>query len=103
VETLDIFPTLCDLAGLPIPDFVDGVSLRPLLEEPSLPGHPAFSYNARAKTIHTGTHRLILHNDGHAELYDHASAAKETKNIAATEPALVEQLSTQLKKRLNRE
>ncbi len=98
-ETLDVFPTLCDLAGLPIPDFVDGVSLRPLLENPSLPGHPAFSYNARAKTIRTDTHRLILHNDGYAELYDHTSAEKETKNIAETEPALVEELSNQLKKR----
>ena len=71
VETLDLFPTLCDLAGLPQPDFVDGVSLRPLLEDPSADGHPAISYSGGAKTIRTDVHRLILHNSGHAELYDH--------------------------------
>ena len=103
VETLDVFPTICDLAGLPLPDFVDGVSLRPMLEEPASPGHPALSYGGRAKTIRTDTHRLILHNDGHVELYDHTSAEKETKNIAEANPALVEDLRARLEKRLNRE
>ena len=101
VETLDMFPTLCDLAGLPIPDFVDGVSLRPLLEDPASPGHPAISYNPAARTIRTDTHRLILHKDGYAELYDHTSAEKETRNIAQAHPALVEELSTYLQKRLS--
>tara|TARA_R110002049_G_scaffold130861_4_gene289431 strand:- start:61 stop:1467 length:1407 start_codon:yes stop_codon:yes gene_type:complete len=35
VEQVDIYPTLCELAELPIPDQVQGVSLRPWLEEPS--------------------------------------------------------------------
>ena len=82
VETLDIFPTLCDLAGLPRPDFVDGVSLRPLLEAPASAGHPAISYGGGATTIRNDTHRLIVHKDGHVELYDHRSTEKETKNIA---------------------
>ena len=34
VELLDIFPTLCDLAGLPIPDDLEGTTLRPILENP---------------------------------------------------------------------
>ena len=102
VETLDVFPTLCDLAGLPVPDFVDGVSLRPLLEDPASPGHPAISYSGSARTIRTDTHRLILHKDGYAELYDHTAAEKETRNIAQANPALVEELSTYLQKRLSR-
>ena len=89
VETLDVFPTLCDLAGLPMPDFVDGVSLRPLLDDPASPGHPAIAYSRSARTIRTETHRLIVHNDGYAELYDHTSAAKETKNVAGTHASLV--------------
>ncbi len=103
VETLDVFPTLCDLAGLPIPDFVDGVSLRLLFEDPSSPGHPAISYSGSSKTIRTDTHRLILHKDGYAELYDQSSAEKDTKNIAKEHPALVKDLSTYLQKRLNRQ
>ncbi|MEM9481487.1 MAG: sulfatase [Verrucomicrobiota bacterium] len=36
VELLDIFPTLCDLAGIPTPDQVEGRSLVPLLHDPSV-------------------------------------------------------------------
>jgi iduronate 2-sulfatase len=103
VETLDLFPTLCDLAGVAMPDFVDGISLRPLLDNPAGSGHPAISYGGSAKTIRTDTHRLILHKNGYAELYDHTSADKETKNVAEANPALVKDLSTYLQKRLNRE
>ncbi len=101
VETLDVFPTLCELAALPQPDFVHGVSLHPLLEEPASPGHPAISYGRGAKTIRTDTHRLIVHNGGHVELYDHTSAEEETKNVAEANPALVEELSARLEERLN--
>ncbi len=101
VETLDLFPTLCDLAGLPLPDFVDGVSLRPLLADPAERGHPAISYGGSASTIRTDNHRLIVHKNGHAELYDHTSAEKETKNIAEAHPALVKELKNRLQVRLN--
>jgi len=39
VEVVDVYRTLCDLMGVPLPDDdvpLDGVSLRPLLEDPSL-------------------------------------------------------------------
>ena len=100
VEALDIFPTLCELAGLPKPDFVQGVSLRPLLDDPNAPGHPAISYTPKAKTVRTDTHRLILHQDGYAELYDHRSPAGETENTAAANEALVEEMTALLKDRL---
>lgn len=35
VEFVDIYPTLCDLAGLPKPDVLEGTSLAPILEDPS--------------------------------------------------------------------
>jgi iduronate 2-sulfatase len=100
VETLDVFPTLCELTGLPKPDYTHGVSLQPLLDDPAAPGHPAIAYRNEAQTIRTKTHRLILHKDGYAELYDHTSVAKETKNIAESNSQLVKQLSKQLKDRL---
>ena len=100
VESLDVFPTLCELAGLPKPDFVHGISLRPLLDDPDFDGRPAIGYVRDARTIRTKTHRLILHDDGYAELYDHTSAEKETKNIAASNPLLVAQLVDRLEGRL---
>ena len=35
-EFVDIFPTLCDLASLEIPTYLDGVSLVPLMKNPKL-------------------------------------------------------------------
>lgn len=102
VETLDVFPTLCELAGVPVPDFVHGASLRPLLEDPAAPGHAAVSYTPRAKTVRTDRHRLILHNDGNVELYDHATPEGETKNVAAAMPEAARELTELLQARLSR-
>ncbi len=100
VETVDLFPTLCDLTGIAKPNFVAGTSLLAILENPQASGHPAISYFKNAQTIRTDTHRLILHKNGFAELYDHKSTAKETKNIATENEALVAELTKQLQKRL---
>lgn len=35
VEFIDIYPTLSELAGLPVPDVLQGVSLVPILQDPS--------------------------------------------------------------------
>ncbi|MGQ9913273.1 MAG: sulfatase [Thermogutta sp.] len=102
VETLDVFPTLCELAGVPTPDFVHGTSLRPLLEDPAAPGHAAVSYTPGAKTVRTDRHRLILHKDGGVELYDHAAPEEETKNVAAEMPEAVRELKELLQSRLSR-
>jgi arylsulfatase A-like enzyme len=40
VSGVDIFPTLCGYAGIPIPEGLDGQNLRPLIEDPALPGRP---------------------------------------------------------------
>lgn len=41
VETVDLFPTLVDLAGLPPLPVSDGTSLRPWLRDPAAPSRPA--------------------------------------------------------------
>ena len=41
VETVDLFPTLVDLAGLPPLAVSDGTSLRPWLVDPAAPSRPA--------------------------------------------------------------
>jgi iduronate 2-sulfatase len=107
VETLDIFPTLCELTGLPQPSSLDGVSLVPMLLSSKHAGHAAISYTAKAKTIRTDTHRLILHNDGFAELYEHRLAEEENvdaeaMNIAKERPAIVAELSAILNQRVRK-
>ena len=43
VESIDVYPTLCDLAGLAKPDHVEGMSLVRVLEDPEAP-HRDFVY-----------------------------------------------------------
>ena len=100
VETLDLFPTVCDLAGLDKPDFLQGQSLVPILKNPQAKGHPAIAYRGSAQTIRTSTHRLIAHRGGEFELYDHTSSGGETKNLAAAQPDKAAALLKQLQDRL---
>ena len=100
VETLDIFPTLCDLTGVEVPQFAQGVSLKEILENPNTTGHPAIAYKNRVSTIRTTTHRMTLHEDGFTELYDHTTAENETKNVADKHPELVEELKNVLKAKI---
>lgn len=99
VETVDLFPTLCDLAGFDVPNYVDGESLRPILENPDAPGDVAVSYT-NAKTLRTDRYRLIAHPSGDFELYDHESDAGETENIAGENPEIVEELGRRLSEKL---
>ncbi|GAB5561407.1 MAG: sulfatase [Synoicihabitans sp.] len=41
VELVDLYPTLCDLAGLDLPDHLEGTSFRPVLENPERKWKPA--------------------------------------------------------------
>lgn len=99
VETLDVFPTLCELVGIPAPESLHGVSLKPILSTPVAPGHDAVSYG-KARSIRTDTHRLIAHPDGYCELYDHRSPQQETRNVADEQPELVKELLAKLNSRL---
>ncbi|MEJ6648391.1 MAG: sulfatase [Akkermansiaceae bacterium] len=96
-ETIDLFPTLCDLTGLKKPGYLDGDSLLPQLKDAGAPSdNAAISYSNRARTLRTATHRLIAHKDGHLELYDHTTPEGETKNLAKEEPGLAKKLLTRL-------
>ena len=92
VESLDIFPTLCDLAGIKVPTFTEGKSFRHIVQNPSAPGDVAIAFTSGATTLRTPRYRFTLHRTGEVELYDHTTPEKETVNIALQQPGVVAQL-----------
>jgi iduronate 2-sulfatase len=89
VELLDLYPTLVELAGLPPPPGLDGVSLVPLLRDPAARAHDGALSFRKAKapplgvSVRTARYRYTQWPDGSEELYDHASDAGEQRNVAA--------------------
>ncbi|MER3417238.1 MAG: iduronate-2-sulfatase [Gemmataceae bacterium] len=90
VELVDLYPTLVDLCGLPVPKGLEGTSLRPLLNDPEAPwDKPAFTQvvhrGVRGRTVRTERYRYTEWDDGlqGAQLYDYATDPKETVNRAA--------------------
>lgn len=94
VELLDLFPTLCDLAGLPIPKDLEGTSLRPILEDPkaSVRSYARSQYprgsNIMGYTVKTDRYRYVEWTDTKTgnvlarELYDHFIDGAENINQA---------------------
>lgn len=87
VALIDLYPTLCDLAGLPLPEHLDGSSLKPLLLDPAakrekpavtcMGGGKSAAYAARDERW-----RYIRYGDGGEELYDHQNDPREWTNLA---------------------
>ncbi len=116
VEFVDIYPTLCDLAGLPISEDLEGLSVAPLLDTPDLPWKSAaFSQYPRSAngkkvmgySMRTDRYRFTRwehRNDPEkvaaVEIYDHRTDPDENTNIAAdpANAALVERLTKQYSK-----
>jgi len=84
VDFMSIYPTLCKLSGVPVPKFVEGENIRPLLANPksvwSTPGITTFGLNNHA--VRTERWRYIRYNDGGEELYDHSKDEYEFTNLA---------------------
>ena len=112
-ETVDIFPTLAGLAGLPSPSGpqpIDGVSLVPVLRNPKarVRDHAFHAYPRGRKlgrAIRTQRYRLVEwrnHSDPDAgvdyELYDYKTDPWETQNHHAAKPKAAEKLKAILAK-----
>jgi arylsulfatase A-like enzyme len=84
VDFMSIYPTLCDLAGLPIPAHVEGVSIRPLLENPKAKWDRAAvtTFHKDNHSIRSETWRYIRYADGSEELYNHDKDPYEWTNLA---------------------
>jgi iduronate 2-sulfatase len=109
VELVDLYPTLVELAGLPITPQLEGDSLAPILDNPNhVTKGVALSQYPRGGglmgySMRTPTHRLTqwVHRKTGAvratELYNYAGEVVETENIAGESPGTVQRLSAQLK------
>ncbi len=111
-ESVDIYPTLAELAGLPKPTGpqpIDGLSLVPVLKNPAarVRDHAYHAYPKRklGRAIRTERYRLVeWRNPGDAvekaeyELYDYQTDRVETRNLATERPDLVKQLAAKLAK-----
>jgi uncharacterized sulfatase len=90
VEFIDLYPTLADLAGLPLAGKLPGASLRPLLANPHAEwNRPAFTQVQRGDfpghSVRTPRWRYTEWDGGKqgVELYDHNADPGEMKNLAA--------------------
>ncbi len=97
VELLDVYPTLCELAGLPVSDHLEGRSMAPLLADPDQTWkQAAFSQFRRQNektplmgySMRTDRYRYIEWQDRRTrevvarELYDHQADPQENTSLA---------------------
>jgi iduronate 2-sulfatase len=104
VESVDLYPTLCELAGLTPPEALDGESLVATLRDPDTGGEEAaFHVYPRGerlgRAVRTAQYRLVEWKKPGApaaraehELYDYQNDPGETKNLAAERPEVVAEL-----------
>lgn len=116
VETVDIYPTLAELAGLPVPTGpqpIDGKSLVPVLKRPDQTirdhAYHVFPRGVAGKelfgrAIRTERYRMVEWKEIGAptetaiyELYDYLTDASETENLAGKRPDVLAQLKAVLK------
>jgi arylsulfatase A-like enzyme len=84
VSLLDIYPTLIDLAHLPMRSNLEGISLKPLIDKQDQ------AWTSKALTtmgegnysVREGRWRYIRYHDGSEELYDHKFDPHEFYNLA---------------------
>ena len=110
VELVDLHRTITELCGLQVPAMVQGMSLRPLLENPNAtwtkPAITQVERRIEKETVHgisirTERWRYTEWNRGErgTELYDHDADPTEMRNLAGL--AEFREIADQLKSQLN--
>lgn len=84
VDYLNIYPTVCELTGLPVPEHVKGASLMPLLKDPAAKwdGVAICTHGKGNHAVRDANWRYIRYADGGEELYDHSKDPYEWTNLA---------------------
>jgi iduronate 2-sulfatase len=110
IETVDIYPTLAELAGLPASATLDGRSFAAVLKDASAStrDHAIHVYprsEGLGRAIRTDRYRLVewkpigTNTDKAVfELYDYQADPLESKNLASDQPAIVTELRALLAK-----
>lgn len=112
VSGTDFYPTILDLIGAPLKpaEHVDGVSLKPLLENKTIAERPLIWHYPHygnqggepSSIIREGDWKLIhYYEDGHEELYNLKEDISETNNLATELTKKTEELSKKLFSMLN--
>lgn len=103
VEAIDLFPTLCELSNIDIPDHVQGQSFAAMLDDASAAIRDnALTENAYRKALATEQWRFIANTGGLPdELYDQVNDPWETNNLI-NDPAHQETAHTMLRTLLAR-
>jgi arylsulfatase A-like enzyme len=102
VQTLDVFPTILELAGIPIPDGGQGQSLRDVLREGAVTDRRIFSEGRnrdyqQLAAVRIGEWKLIYNfATAQAELYDLQNDPRERTNLVSSEPAKSKELLAEL-------
>jgi arylsulfatase A-like enzyme len=84
VDSTCMFPTLCSLAGLPLPAHLEGRDITPLLKNPDAAwDYPAITtHGFRNHAVRSEGWRYIRYANGDEELYDTAADPLEYTNLA---------------------
>lgn len=94
VDVTDLLPTFCELAGVPSPLGVDGVSIAPTLQGSGHQRHRDFIIHeaSNGQSIIRGNLKLVRTNKSKVELYDLQDDPGEKHDMAADQPAMAREL-----------
>ena len=92
---LDLFPTICEMAGVAAPDTVEGKSLVPVLKDKSARVHDTVfaAYRGFQRMVRDERYKLITYSvkgEKRTQLFDLAEDPWETKDLSA-DPACARQ------------
>lgn len=109
VETIDLYPTLCELTGTSLPMHLEGRSLAELMRSPSADWKDAaVGRFQNGDTIRTDSFRFTEYTDKKGKLvsrmlYDHSDDLNENVNVSGSRKTLAVELTGELHTRMGRD